>query len=130
MKKITIFLFAAIAVFALVSCNNGNKPHNTVREYYDYLKAGDYKNASQMLFEDEKSVEATVYLLETVNYKVLEYKIVDEIVSDDGLTASVKVKTKVSTEYEGQHKIKDYTQDVPLSNKDGMWKIDYVDKLF
>ena len=130
MKKITIFLFTAIALFTLASCNNGNKPNNTVREYYDYLKAGDYKNAAQMLFDDEKSVDATVYLLETVKYKVLEYKIVDEIVSDDGLTASVKVETKISTEYEGQHKIKDYTQDVPLSNMDGVWKIDYFDKLF
>ncbi|MBP5750944.1 MAG: DUF4878 domain-containing protein [Firmicutes bacterium] len=102
MKKILALLLVFSLVFGMAACSSGPKPEDTVKKFFDAMKAFDFEtmsaccedgfDAEDMLSEEEEDLTGLLdYLKE--NAKGLTYKIGSSEVKDD------KAKVDVSVEY-------------------------------
>lgn len=91
MKKLVIALCAVVALFGMTSCGSSSSPSGVVKAYHDALKSGKYEKAvSCTVLTDQKDIEEYTAKLEGYQYKVLDYEILSETISDDGETAVVE----------------------------------------
>ena len=102
MKRVLALLLAFALVFGLAACSSGPKPEDTVKKFFEAMKAFDVEtmqacvdgeyDATEMLSEEEKDMTGLMdYLKE--NAKTLTYKIGSSEVKED------KAKVGVSVEY-------------------------------
>lgn len=102
MKKILALLLAFSLVFGMAACSSGPKPEDTVKKFFEAMKAFDFEtmsaccengfDAEDMLSEEEEDMTGLLdYLKE--NAKELTYKIGSSEVKDG------KAKVGVSVEY-------------------------------
>lgn len=122
MKKLIIILCAMVAMFGMTSCNSTSTPTGVVKAYYKALKAGDYeKAASYTVLTEQKDIESYAAKLQGYEFKVLDYEILSETISDDGETATVEVKSTTTNSMNKEPK--ESTDKVNLKKVDGKWRI-------
>ena len=119
MKKLIVILCAFVAVFGLTSCKSSS-PSDTVKAYYKALQAGDYEKAlSYTDITDQEVIQKQIEKCKELDFKVVDFEILSENVSEDGNSATVEVKTSVTFEGETD----EATQKLKLVKVDGKWKI-------
>jgi hypothetical protein len=122
MKKLVIALCAMVALFGMTSCGSSSSPSGVVKAYHDALKSGKYEKAvSYTVLTDQKDIEEYAAKLEGYQYKVLDYEILSETISDDGETAVVEMKRTTTSKLNQEPK--EVTDKVNLKKVDGKWKI-------
>ena len=122
MKKLTVILCALAAVFCLASCNSTSTPTGVVKAYHEALSSGNYEKAvSYTALTDQEDLDGYAKKLKDSEYKVLNYEIISETISEDGESAVVEVKRTTSSSFNKEPK--ESTDKVKLSKVDGKWKI-------
>lgn len=122
MKKLTVILCAVVAVFGLISCNNTSTPSGVVKAYHDALSHGKYEKAvTYTVLTDQEDINGYAKKLKDCEYKVLNYEILSEEISEDGETAVVEVKRTTSSTMNTTPE--ESTDKVRLKKVDGKWKI-------
>ena len=122
MKKLTVILCALAAVFCLASCNSTSTPTGVVKAYHEALSSGNYEKAvSYTALTDQEDLDGYAKMLKDSEYKVLNYEIISETISEDGESAVVEVKRTTSSSFNKEPK--ESTDKVKLSKVDGKWKI-------
>ncbi|MFI3297196.1 MAG: DUF4878 domain-containing protein [bacterium] len=128
MKKL-VYLFAVMAVvFTFAACGGGssNSPKAVAEEYMSYSEKGNFDKVMKITYysenvsdDDKKQIaEMAKSMYESQPETVAEsYTFVEEVISEDGQTATVKFdKVLVSG--------KEKTETVKLILIDGKWMID------
>lgn len=119
MKKLFVILCAVVAVFGLTSCKSSS-PSDTVNAYFKALQAGDYEKAlSYTDITDQETIQKQVEKCKGLDFKVVDFEILSEKVSEDGNSATVEVKSTESFEGETD----EGTQQLELVKVDGKWVI-------
>ena len=122
MKKLTVILCALVAVFGLASCNSTSTPTGVVKAYHDALSSGNYQKAvTYTVLTDKEDIDGYAAKLKDYEYKVLNYEILSETISEDGESAVVEVKRTTSSSLSKDPK--ESTDKVNLTKVDGKWKI-------
>ena len=122
MKKLTVVLCALVAVFCLASCNSTSTPTGVVKAYHDALSSGKYEKAvSYTVLTDKEDIDGYAAKLKDCEYKVLNYEILSETISEDGESAVVEVKRTTTSTLNKDPK--ESTDKVKLTKVDGKWKI-------
>ena len=122
MKKLSVILSVLVAVFCLASCNSTSTPTGVVKAYHDALSSGNYEKAvSYTVLTDKEDIDGYAKKLKDCEYKVLNYEIISETISEDGESAVVEVKRTTSSTFNKEPK--ESTDKVNLSKVDGKWKI-------
>ena len=122
MKKLTVIISALVAVFCLASCNSASTPKGVVNAYHKALSSGDYEKAvSYTVLTDKEDIDGYAAKLKDFEYKVVNYEILSETISEDGESAVVEVKRTTTSTMNKEPK--ESTDKVKLSKVDGKWKI-------
>ena len=122
MKKLTVILCALVAVFCLASCNSTSTPTGVVKAYHDALSSGNYDKAvTYTVLTDQEDLDGYAKKLKDFEYKVVNYEILSETISEDGESAVVEVKRTTTSSMNKEPK--ESTDKVKLSKVDGKWKI-------
>lgn len=122
MKKLTVIICALVAVFCLASCNSTSTPKGVVKAYHEALSSGDYEKAvSYTALTDKEEIERYAAKFKGLDYKVLDYEILSETISEDGESAVVEVKRTTTSSMNEEPNTS--TDKVKLSKVDGKWKI-------
>ena len=121
MKRLFVILCAVVAVFGLISCKSSS-PSATVEAYYKALQAGDYEKAlSYTDITDQKEIQRQIEKFKAFDIKIVDFEVLSENVSEDGNSATVKVKiTETSPSREAPE---EGTKELELVKVDGKWKI-------
>ncbi|MDR1740110.1 MAG: DUF4878 domain-containing protein [Bacteroidales bacterium] len=132
MKKLALFLAAAVfAVFA-ISCGGGNSPKNIEKKIAAQLEKGNYEQAVTVMFENldtdgNEASELTPEQMKEFAKKLEEsnaakggiksVEVLSETIAEDGKTATVESKTTYG----------DGTEETQTTNyvkkEDGTWKM-------
>ena len=122
MKKLTVILCALVAVFCLASCNSTSTPTGVVKAYHDALSSGNYDKAvTYTVLTDQEDLDGYAKKLKDFEYKVVNYEILSETISEDGESAVVEVKRTTTSSMNKEPK--ESTDKVKLSKVDGKWRI-------
>lgn len=117
-----VILCATVAIFGLTSCNSSSSPSGVVKAYHEALKSGDYQKAVSLTeLTEQEDIQGYADKMKGYEYKVLDYEILSETISDDGETAVVEVKRTTSNSLNKEPK--ENTDKVNLKKVDGKWKI-------
>lgn len=121
MKKLFVILCAVVAVFGLISCKSSS-PSATVEAYYKALQAGDYEKAlSYTDITDQEAIQKQIEKYKGFDIKVVDFEILSEKVSEDGNSATVEVKSTVTSSF--NEAPDESTKKMELVKVDGKWKI-------
>ena len=121
MKKLIVILCAVVAVFGLTSCNSSS-PSATVKAYYKALQAGDYEKAlSYTDITDQEAIQKQIEKYKGFDIKVVDFEILSEKISEDGNSATVEVKSTVTSSF--QEEPEESTKEMKLVKVDGKWKL-------
>jgi hypothetical protein len=122
MKKLSVILSVLVAVFCLASCNSTSTPTGVVKAYHDAVSSGNYDKAvTYTVLTNQEDLDGYAKKLKDCEYKVLNYEIISETISEDGESAVVEVKRTTSSTFNKEPK--ESTDKVKLSKVDGKWKI-------
>lgn len=122
MKKLSVILCALVAVFGLASCNSTSTPTGIVKAYHEALSSGNYEKAvTYTTLTSQEELDSYAKKLKDLEYKVLNYEILSETISEDGENAVVEVKRTTTSSMNKEPK--ESTDKVKLSKVDGKWKI-------
>ena len=90
--------------------------------YHKALSSGDYEKAvSYTVLTDKEDIDGYAAKLKDFEYKVVNYEILSETISEDGESAVVEVKRTTTSTMNKEPK--ESTDKVKLSKVDGKWKI-------
>ena len=121
MKKLIVIVCALVAVLGMTSCKKSS-PSSVVESYYKALQVPDYEKAlSYTDIVDQKELKEQLEKLEGFKTKVIDFEILSETVADDGKTAEVEVKYKMTCSFNSDPK--EDTKKLNLVKVDGKWKI-------
>lgn len=121
MKKLIVILCAVVAVFGLTSCKSSS-PSDTVKAYYKALQAGDYEKAlSYTDITDQEVIQKQIEKYKEFDIKVVDFEILSEKISEDGNSATVEVKSTVTSSF--QEEPEESTKEMKLVKVDGKWKL-------
>lgn len=122
--KIKNLLILAI-VFAFItlgtSCSSPT-PSDTVKSYYEAMKAGDFEKACKYTdIADQSDVESFAAALREFGYELVSYEIISEKVAEDGQSATVNSKSLQKTVF-NEEPMEDL-HEFNLTKEDGKWLI-------
>jgi len=138
MKRIFIFLAVATFTFFATNCGGGsgsgsggsNSPANIQKSIFSQMQKGNYAKAVEIMIdnlEGKEEAEGTE-MLQAFTEKAKQsaeskgglksFEIISEIISEDGLTATVTSKLVYGNGKEETEKSK-------YVNKDGKWKLSF-----
>ena len=121
MKKLIVILCAVVAVFGLTSCKSSS-PSDTVKAYYKALQAGDYEKAlSYTDITDQEVIQKQIEKCKELDFKVVDFEILSEKISEDGNSATVEVKSTVTSSFNEEPE--ESTKEMKLVKVDGKWKL-------
>ena len=110
MKRILALLLTFALVFGLAACSSGPKPEDTVKKFFEAMKAFDFEtmqscvdgefDAEDMLGEEEDLTGLMDYLKE--NASQISYKIGSSSVNEDTATVDVSVEYTDASEVLGE----------------------------
>ncbi len=127
MKKL-LFLVGAMFVVLMSSCGGGSTPSDKAKEVIGIMQDGNAEALADQLVQDEEvSAEekaAGVALMQFAiaeqqkqNGKILDYKILNETISEDGTKAEVEV------EFKYEKKDKPEVDKLKFELVNGEWKL-------
>ena len=121
MKKLIVILCAVVAVFGMTSCKSSS-PSDTVKTYFKALQAGDYEKAlSYTDITDQEAIQKQIEKYKGFDIKVVDFEILSEKISDDGNSATVEVKSTVTSSFNEEPE--ESTKEMKLMKVDGKWKL-------
>lgn len=121
MKKLIVILCAVVAVFGLTSCKSSS-PSATVKAYFKALQAGDYEKAlSYTDIIDQETIQKQIEKYKGFDIKVVDFEILSEKISEDGNSATVEVKSTVTSSFNEEPE--ESTKEMKLVKVDGKWKL-------
>jgi hypothetical protein len=121
MKKLIVILCAVVAVFGMTSCKSSS-PSDTVKAYFKALQAGDYEKAlSYTDITDQEAIQKQIEKYKGFDIKVVDFEILSEKISDDGNSATVEVKSTVTSSFNEEPE--ESTKEMKLMKVDGKWKL-------
>lgn len=121
MKKLIVILCAVVAVFGLTSCKSSS-PSDTVNAYFKALQAGDYEKAlSYTDITDQETIQKQIEKYKGFDIKVVDFEILSEKISEDGNSATVEVKSTVTSSFNEEPE--ESTKEMKLVKVDGKWKL-------
>ena len=121
MKKLIVIICAVAAVFGMASCKSAS-PSDTVKEYYKALQKPDYQKAlSYTDIANPEEVQKQVEKFQNFNFKVIDFEIVSETISEDGNSAVVETKCTTTSSFNAEPE--EDTKKLNLVKVDGKWKI-------
>ncbi len=121
MKKLIVILCAVVAVFGMTSCKSSS-PSDTVKAYFKALQAGDYEKAlSYTDITDQEAIQKQIEKYKGFDIKVVDFEILSEKISDDGNSATVEVKSTVTSSFNEEPE--ESTKEMKLVKVDGKWKL-------
>lgn len=121
MKKLIVILCAVVAVFGLTSCKSSS-PSDTVKAYYKALQAGNYEKAlSYTDITDQEVIQKQIEKYKEFDIKVVDFEILSEKISEDGNSATVEVKSTVTSSFNQEPE--ESTKELKLVKVDGKWKL-------
>ena len=110
-----------VAALLFVSCGSSS-PKDVTNSYYKALQKGDFEKAlSYTTMVDDQEIQKEINKMEGMDFKIPEYEIISEEISDDGQTAVVEVKYKFTSAFNSEPE--ETTNKVTLIKQDGKWKI-------
>lgn len=122
MKKLVVILCALVVVLGLASCKSTSTPTAVVKAYHDALSHGKYEKAvTYTVLTEQEDIDGYAKKLKDYEYKVLNYEILSETISEDGNSAVVQVKRTTSSALDNTPR--ESIDEVKLSKVDGTWKI-------
>jgi hypothetical protein len=135
MKKVLSFLVVTAIAFFAVNCGGsggGNTPASIEKAMYSQLQKGNYEKAVEIMVENldnedkEVSAEEKAQFVAAFAEKakqsneaqggIKSFEIVEEVISEDGLSATVSTKVVYGNG-------KEDTNTSKYVNKDGKWKM-------
>ena len=129
MKKLFISMFVAVVAFTLWSCGPANTPSAVAEEACKCVQNEDYEGYVELMdLKETKNQESEkqqfVAMLREKGTKTMEkkqgiksYKVESEEISEDGTSATVKMKVVYGDGSEDTNKIK------LVKNDKGEWKV-------
>ena len=121
MKKLIVILCAVVAVFGLTSCKSSS-PSDTVKAYFKALQAGNYEKAlSYTDITDQETIQKQIAKYKEFDIKVVDFEILSEKISEDGNSATVEVKSTVTSSFNEEPE--ESTKEMKLVKVDGKWKL-------
>lgn len=121
MKKLIVILCAVVAVFGMTSCKSSS-PSDTVKAYFKALQAGDYEKALSFTdITDQEAIQKQIEKYKGFDIKVVDFEILSEKISDDGNSATVEVKSTVTSSFNEEPE--ESTKEMKLVKVDGKWKL-------
>ena len=121
MKKLFTIMSVVVAALLLVSCGSPS-PKDVTNSYYKALQKGDFEKAlSYTTMVDDQEIQKEINKFEGMEFKIPEYEILSEEISEDGQTAVVEVKYKFTSAFNSEPE--ETTNKVTLVKQDGKWKV-------
>ena len=129
MKKLFISMFVAVVAFTLWSCGPANTPSAVAEEACKCVQNEDYEGYVELMDlketkNQESEKEQFVAMLREKGTKTMEkkqglksYEVLSEEISEDGKSATVKMKVVYGDGSEDTNKIK------LVKNDKGEWKV-------
>ncbi len=105
----------------MTSCKSSS-PSDTVKAYFKALQAGDYEKAlSYTDITDQEAIQKQIEKYKGFDIKVVDFEILSEKISDDGNSATVEVKSTVTSSFNEEPE--ESTKEMKLVKVDGKWKL-------
>ena len=120
--KNLLILAIAFAFITLGTSCSSSTPSDTVKSYYEAMKAGNFEKACQYTdLTDQSDVETFAAALREFGYELVSYEIISEKVAEDGQSATVNAKSLQKTKFK-EEPMEDL-HEFNLAKEDGKWLI-------